>query len=88
MRLLIYAAIVYNAINHIIGFLVSIFVCLPNRTFWRCAANVSTIVLVTSAMNLFGDVFLLIVPFVGIAGLQSRLQRKLAVGVVFLTGLL
>ncbi|KAF2234807.1 hypothetical protein EV356DRAFT_466327 [Viridothelium virens] len=89
MRWGIYFAIAYNVILQVTAFFLAIFLCLPGRpSFWTCSNKISVLNVVTSGFNAFIDVYLLILPLIGIAQLQLHQRRKVMLCLVFFTGLL
>ncbi|MCJ1470266.1 hypothetical protein MMC07_008911 [Pseudocyphellaria aurata] len=91
----IHTLIWLNLTYYVINFFVGLFYCTPPRKIWdpsvpgHCLSAGAQITLFASAaaLNVLSDVTMLVLPIFWISALQMPLRRKVAVSVVFATGI-
>ena len=89
VRVGIYIGIITTLLNHVIGTILAITLCLPSDAlgFAKCSNKLNVLDIVISTINIISDFYILILPLVVISRLQMPLNRKLGVSAVFATGL-
>ncbi|KAL8891807.1 MAG: hypothetical protein Q9215_001243 [Flavoplaca cf. flavocitrina] len=89
MRYLIYFGIGANFIYYTVYLFIYSFYC-PNtsKKAITCAHEVKVISVVTSAINVVSDFYILLIPLAAISSLQLPKKRKLGLFAVFFTGFL
>ena len=89
MRYLIYFGIGANFVFYTIYLFVYSFYC-PNtsKKAITCAHEVKVISVVTSAINVVSDFYILLIPLAAISSLQLPKKRKLGLFAIFFTGFL
>ncbi|MCJ1465350.1 hypothetical protein MMC07_003968 [Pseudocyphellaria aurata] len=96
MRLLIYLGMGYTLLANSIVTILFGALCTPRKgqtyfqayTRTQCVNNVDNLAIATSALNLFGDVYILIIPIPAVLKLQLSKKKRIAVLGVFMTGFL
>ena len=94
IRLMIYALLVLNLLLMVIIFMIVIFQCIPIAANWdltiknsRCV-NAGEFYVATSAVTLFTDILVLVLPFWILLGLKMPRKTKAAVIGIFFLGFL
>ncbi|KAL8904338.1 MAG: hypothetical protein Q9207_003349 [Kuettlingeria erythrocarpa] len=89
-RIWIYVGIVTTLINHVVGTILAITLCIPSDAagYAHCAGRLNILDLVISAINILSDFYILFLPLFVISKLQMRQNRKLRVLAVFSVGAL
>ena len=89
-RILIHIGIVTTLLNHIIGTVLAITLCIPSDPlgYSRCAHKLNALDVVISVINIISDFYVLFLPLLVISRLQMRRNKKIGVGAVFCTGFL
>lgn len=89
LRYLIYVGICFAGAVSIIGLLGGAISCRPTGLEWlACVKTQFKFNFIASCLNIVCDVYFLVLPMIGIGMLQMQKGQKLAVSVVFCTGLL
>lgn len=85
----IYVGTVTTLLNHVVGTILAITLCLPSDAmgFAKCSNKLNVLDIVISVINIVSDFYILILPLFVISRLQMKRQRKLGIGAVFATGL-
>lgn len=89
-RMWIYVGIVTTLLNHVVGTIIAITVCLPSDPvgYSQCADRLNPLDVAISVINILSDFYILILPLFVISRLHMQKAKKLGVGAVFLTGFL
>lgn len=89
-RILIYVGIITTLLNHVIGTVLAITLCIPSDPvgYSKCAHRLNPLDVVISVINILSDFYILLLPLFVISTLQMRRNKKIAVGAVFCTGFL
>lgn len=89
MRYLIYFGVAFNSIFYIIYTFFYIFYC-PNtsKKAATCASDLKVFGLVTTAINIPDDFYILLIPMSAITTLQLPRSRKFGLLAIFFTGFL
>ena len=89
-RILIHIGIITTLLNHVVGTILAITLCLPSDPleYSRCSHKLNILDVVISVINIVSDFYILFLPLLVISKLQMRRNKKIGVGAVFCTGFL
>lgn len=94
LRIIIHFNLWANVVFYIIGFFVTLLICLPREALWnpyirniKCL-NAVAAELASAVFNVVSDFAILILPISMVWKLQMQRKKKLAVSAVFATGVL
>ena len=89
-RILIYIGIITTLLNHIVGTVLAITLCIPSDPlgYSKCSSRLDPLDVVISVINIISDFYILFLPLLVISKLQMRRNKKIGVGAVFCTGFL
>ncbi|KAL8767655.1 MAG: hypothetical protein Q9209_005914 [Squamulea sp. 1 TL-2023] len=94
LRIAIYVNIWANVLFYVIGFFVTLLICLPRKALWdpyvrniKCL-NIVAAELASAVFNAVSDFAILILPISAVWQLRMQRKKKMAVLAVFVTGLL
>ena len=89
-RILIHIGIITTLLNHVVGTILAITLCLPSDPleYSRCSHKLNPLDVVISIINIISDFYILFLPLLVISQLQMRRNKKIGVGAVFCTGFL
>ncbi|KAL9595251.1 MAG: hypothetical protein Q9219_006555 [cf. Caloplaca sp. 3 TL-2023] len=88
MRYLIYFGILFTFVFYVIYLFLYIFLCPNTGKDQTCAKDLKTMALATSAVNVFDDFYILLIPMSAVSSLQLPPRRKLGLLAIFFTGFL
>jgi hypothetical protein len=90
IRIWIYVGIITTLLNHVVGTILAITLCLPSDAlgYSKCAGRLNPLDVAISVINILSDFYILILPLFVISRLHMQRSKKLGVGAVFFTGFL
>ncbi|ERF68929.1 hypothetical protein EPUS_09506 [Endocarpon pusillum Z07020] len=90
IRIWIYVGIVTTLLNHVVGTIIAITICLPSDAvgYSRCSGRLHPLDVVINAINILSDFYILVLPLFVISKLHMQRAKKFGVSAVFLTGFL
>ncbi|KAL9018279.1 MAG: hypothetical protein Q9185_004382 [Variospora sp. 1 TL-2023] len=86
-KYLVYLGVFYCSVLYT-SFLLLTFLLCQTPLQAACKHRVNLFILISSGLNVFADIYLLIIPIAAVAKLHMPLRQKLGVSAVFLTGML
>ncbi|KAL8970288.1 MAG: hypothetical protein Q9197_003885 [Variospora fuerteventurae] len=86
-KYLVYLGVFYCFVLYT-SFLLLTFLLCQTPLQAACKHRVNLFILISSGLNVFADIYLLIIPIAAVAKLHMPLRQKLGVSAVFLTGML
>lgn len=86
MRYLIYFGVAFNVVFYFIYIFLYAFLCKSKAQ--TCAMQLKTLGLVTTAINIVDDFYILSIPLAAISSLQLPPKKKVGLLAIFFTGFL
>lgn len=89
-RIWIYIGIITTLLNHVVGTVLAITLCIPSDPlkYAACSHRLNALDVVISVINIISDFYILFLPLLVISTLRMRRNKKIGVGAVFCTGFL
>ena len=89
-RILIYIGIITTLLNHVVGTVLAITLCIPSDPvkYSKCSHRLNALDVVISVINIISDFYILFLSLLVISTLRMRRNKKIGVGAVFCTGFL
>lgn len=87
-KYLVYLGILYCFVLYTSSLLLTFLLCQQSMLGPACKDELNLFILITSGLNVLGDIYLLVIPLAAVAKLHLPSRQKLGASAIFFTGLM